>query len=498
MPFGRFAPVRTWLFGCCCVALAASAPALAAPGDRGGEFGIQFGFLLPDKDLSGRSGKIENVEPLFGIRGTLFTAAHWGWFVDASYSDFPSALDHGDIVTYAARTGFELLSAPHWEDYQTFLNVGGGWSATELESGEEFDRSFVSLGLGQRFAVGSNTLLRWELRADHTLNDDGLDGRDLTTSYGLIGLTWGVPNRAADADGDGVADRRDLCPGTPVGAHVDDRGCPLDGDGDGVLDGLDRCPDTPAGWPVDAAGCSLDGDGDGVADGADRCPDTPYGTQVDAEGCPLDSDADGVDDATDRCPDTPAGARVDVQGCPLDGDDDGVFDGLDRCPDTPRFAHVDAQGCPLDGDGDGVFDGLDRCPESPAGELVNAFGCPREAPLFEEDRRTLVLDGVYFEVNQARLTPNSESILDRVARSLLDWPDVRVEIGGHTDSSGRDAYNLELSERRAAAVRDYLVAQGIEPARLTSRGYGETRPIADNGSDAGRSRNRRVELTRLD
>ena len=121
-----------------------------------------------------------------------------------------------------------------------------------------------------------------------------------------------------DTDKDGVADKYDKCPNTPLNVKVDKDGCPIDTDGDGVADYLDKCPDTPAGVKVDAKGCPLDTDGDGIADYQDKCQDTPAGVKVDATGCPIDTDGDGVADYQDKCPDTPAGVKVDASGCPID------------------------------------------------------------------------------------------------------------------------------------------------------------------------------------
>ena len=283
---------------------------------------------------------------------------------------------------------------------------------------------------------------------------------------GTFGLLWAFGGGPApDEDGDGVPDKQDRCPGTPRGATVDEEGCPSDADSDGVYDGIDQCPDTPLGAKVDAKGCPIDSDGDGVFDGLDKCPDTPRGATVDAEGCPSDADGDGVFDGIDKCPDTPRGAKVDARGCPMDSDSDGVFDGIDQCPDTTRGAKVDARGCEI---------------------------------LFEEGQQTLVLEDVNFEFNSDELTDLSETILDDVARSLTRVKDVRVEVGGHTDSVGNDAYNMGLSQRRAESVRNYLIGQGVDGARLEARGYGETAPVADNETEAGRAGNRRVELKKID
>jgi len=165
---------------------------------------------------------------------------------------------------------------------------------------------------------------------------------------------------------------------------------------------------------------------------------------------------------------------------------------------------VDAKGCPVDSDGDGVFDGLDRCPETPRGVKIDSSGCPLPeppkpvAPAIFEGKKTLVLEGVTFETNSAKLTPQAEEILGRVAGSLHDWPELRLEVGGHTDSTGSDSYNETLSQKRADSVKEYLAAKGVPAANLTSRGYGESHPVADNDTSDGRAKNRRVELTRLD
>ncbi len=239
----------------------------------------------------------------------------------------------------------------------------------------------------------------------------------------------------------------------------------------------------------------FDSDGDGVFDHLDECPDTPAGVSVDARGCPLDSDGDGVPDHLDKCPGTPAGVKVDAHGCPLDSDGDGVPDHLDKCPGTPAGVKVDAHGCPLDSDGDGVPDHLDKCPGTPAGTKVDKQGCPQ---LFEEEKTTLILEGVNFAVGKAELTEESREVLDRVAVSLLAYPELKIEVAGHTDSTGRRAMNLKLSQERADAVRDFLVGKGVPAGQLIAKGYGPDKPIAPNDTDAGRAQNRRTELNKLD
>ena len=277
-----------------------------------------------------------------------------------------------------------------------------------------------------------------------------------------------------DSDGDGVPDNRDKCPNTPKGARVDANGCTGDADGDGVMDGVDRCPDTPKGAKVDAEGCPLDTDQDGVYDGLDQCPDTPRGARVNSKGCSEDSDGDGVEDSADKCPNTPRGTKVGRDGCPADGDGDGVSDDRDRCPDTPRGTNVDSQGCP------------------------EKEAAPAALAVIPEKKKSLVLEGVNFETSSAKLQSSSTAILDRVAEGLKANPQARVEIGGHTDSRGADTYNQRLSRDRANSVRDYLVSKGVSKGQLETKGYGETKPIADNKTESGQAVNRRVELKRLD
>lgn len=234
----------------------------------------------------------------------------------------------------------------------------------------------------------------------------------------------------------------------------------------------------------------LDSDADGVIDARDRCPDTVRGARVDSQGCELDGDGDGVVDRLDRCPTTPAGRKVDSQGCELDGDGDGVVDALDRCPTTPAGRKVDSQGCELDGDGDGVVDARDACHGTPAGTPVDDKGCALP--------RILSLAGVNFDNDEDILRPDSLAILEGVAATLKRHSGIKVEVAGHTDSLGSSEHNLDLSQRRAKAVVDYFIAHGIAAERLSAKGYGETRPVANNYLEEGRIKNRRVELRILD
>jgi OOP family OmpA-OmpF porin len=266
---------------------------------------------------------------------------------------------------------------------------------------------------------------------------------------------------------------------------------PRDSDGDGVKDKFDQCPDTPMGALVDEYGCPLDGDGDGVYDGLDICPDTPQGAVVDITGCPLDTDKDGIFDGLDKCPDTPLDVDVDVRGCPLDTDGDGIPDFRDKEPDTPAGAIVDQDGVAMDGDGDGVADGIDKCPDTPVNIEVDELGCPTAKPLVEK----LILNIKYAP---GSFEPDKESrlVLDDLVGTMRAYPELNIQINGYTDALGSKTTNLKLSEKRAKAVMDYLINKGISGDRMTSRGFGEDSRffIDTNDTPEGRQKNRRVEV----
>jgi len=398
----------------------------------------------------------------------------------------------------------------------TAMYFGGGLERQYHRGALNLDDDGAHGVLGLRLSLGGRAALRGEARAEYFPAIGAGSARTINLG-GRIGVSvfaFGGPQR--DADRDQVANRRDRCPDTPTGVRVDPDGCPTDEDRDRVFDGLDACEATPAGALVDDRGCPTDADQDGVLDGLDLCADTPQGATADTNGCPTDTDKDAVYDGLDRCADTPSGAQVDGFGCPTDADGDKVFDGLDQCPDTPTGAEVDARGCTVqrDTDADGVLDGTDRCPNTAAGQAVDAFGCPmvqavlqaqpapvqvQAAPrqLFEvvEGRaQPVILKGVTFRTGRSDLTPGSYTVLDEVAASLVANPSVRIEIGGHTDSTGTRQRNLDLSLGRALAVRAYLAAKGVSPERMVARGYGPDRAIGDNRTVEGRAANRRVEL----
>ncbi len=209
----------------------------------------------------------------------------------------------------------------------------------------------------------------------------------------------------------------------------------------------------------------------------------------------LDRDGDGIPDNVDRCPDQAEDKDgfQDEDGCPdLDNDQDGIPDAIDKCPNEPEDmdGFEDEDGCPdLDNDHDGIPDVLDKCPNEPGTKELNGCPLPPEVKKF-----TGVIDGISFKSGSAEILPGSYTLLDRAAKVLQDYPDVRLEISGHTDNRGRAGYNITLSQKRAESVKTYLVSRGIDPSRLTSIGFGKDRPIADNATATGRATNRRIEF----
>ncbi|WP_322740907.1 OmpA family protein [Endozoicomonas gorgoniicola] len=197
-----------------------------------------------------------------------------------------------------------------------------------------------------------------------------------------------------------------------------------------------------------------------------------------------DSDADGVSDRYDLCKDTPPGVEVGESGCPVDSDNDGVPDHQDLCPDTPAGMTVNEHGCPIDSDGDGVPDGLDKCPNTMKGAPVDAQGCYLEV---SEN-----LGEIYFIFDKENLDDASRQLLDNVSQKMKDNPDLKLRVYGYTDNSGEPAYNVDLSQRRADTVRDYLVKQGISGDRIKPMAGGVI--LEHNNTPAGRASNRKASL----
>lgn len=282
-----------------------------------------------------------------------------------------------------------------------------------------------------------------------------------------------------DSDHDGVSNKYDKC--KKEKGEWAFKGCPNpDKDGDGILDKDDKCPDIAG--ANSAAGCP-DADGDGIADTDDACPQ--QAGLAGMNGCP-DRDGDGIADKDDACPDVAGLAGM--KGCP-DTDKDGIADNEDQCPQQPGNAANG--GCP-DTDGDGIADNADKCPNT-AGTAANS-GCP-EITEATKKRLSIIGGAIQFDNGKATIKKVSFVQLDEVAKIMKANPDYNMTIEGHTDNSGKPEANMTLSQGRADAVKNYLVSKGIDASRMTATGMGDTKPVADNKTAAGKAKNRRVVMT---
>ncbi len=259
---------------------------------------------------------------------------------------------------------------------------------------------------------------------------------------------------------------RDRCVAKPAPPKIGDK------DGDGILDNVDKCPKEPE-------------DKDGFEDG-DGCPD-------------LDNDKDGIADATDKCPVEPEDKDgfQDDDGCPdPDNDTDGIADATDKCPLEPedKDGFEDEDGCPdPDNDKDGVADLSDKCPNDPGPPDNN--GCPKKYEHIVVTQEKIELrQKIFFDTNKSTIQPRSYGLLDEIASVLRSRGTMTVRIEGHTDSRGTRKHNLELSQARAASVKQHLIGLGIDGGRMESQGYGPDQPIETNKTAAGREKNRRVEF----
>jgi outer membrane protein OmpA-like peptidoglycan-associated protein len=359
--------------------------------------------------------------------------------------------------------------------------------------------SITSGGGGVNLNFSENFSMRIQTMFNYTFNDvfdgfpwsNGVHKRYKNSDafmYHSVGLVYhfGVGSgggsgikKLKDSDNDGVPNKYDKCKKTPEGAIVDTLGCRKDTDKDGIYDDEDKCPNLAG---IEQFNGCPDTDGDGIQDTEDKCPNKA-GT-AEGKGCP-DTDGDGVYDWEDKCPEVKG--LVSRQGCPRpDSDKDGVFDDEDKCPTIA--GSKDHEGCP-DTDGDGVFDNIDVC-KTTKGPATNK-GCPE---IKEEVKKQIALaaKGIYFETASDKIKESSYTNLDKLVKLLNEYPDAKVAIEGHTDSDGEEAANLTLSQKRADAVKAYLASHGVAESRMTATGYGESKPLYDNNTRAGKAKNRRV------
>ncbi len=327
--------------------------------------------------------------------------------------------------------------------FSPYLGLGGGYIFLDEQTFGSFNGTAgfdIRLSEGVLFNVNSTY--------KHTFEE--ANPRHFQHSVGLK-FIWG----AVDTDGDGIPDNKDACP--DVAGLKEFNGCP-DTDGDGIPDAEDACPNEAG--PAETKGCP-DTDGDGTLDKDDKCPDQAGPAYN--NGCP-DPDTDG----------------------------DGVLDSKDKCPDVAGPASNN--GCPTDRDGDGIPDNLDACPD--VAGIASLKGCPEPKVPTVEERKQLnsYAKTILFDTGKSSIQKESVKVLNDIVTILNKYPDAKFSIEGHTDSVGSDASNQKLSEGRAAAVLTYLTENGIAASRLSSQGFGESKPVASNDTANGRAQNRRVEI----
>ncbi|KJD33973.1 cell envelope biogenesis protein OmpA [Tamlana nanhaiensis] len=390
--------------------------------------------ILPSLSTISVSRYIKNGFSL-GVAGSLNKIENWG---DVPGSD-PEEINSVDDLSYYGVDGTIKYNFLEGTTLDPYIGVGGGYTWID-----EIGAGTVNGTVGLNVWFSENVGLTLQSAYKHAF-EDYLQTHFQHTAG--ISIKFG----GTDTDGDGIYDKDDACPEVAG------------------LEAFNGCPDT---------------DGDGIEDAKDDCPNEAGLAEL--NGCP-DSDGDGIADKDDNCP-TVAGLKA-LAGCP-DADGDGVTDADDKCPEVAGPAAN--KGCPWpDTDGDGVLDKDDKCPDV-KGTVANA-GCPE---VTEEVQKTLneYAKTILFDTGKSSIKAQSEAVLGDIIDILKEYPTAKFTVEGHTDSVGSEKLNQRLSDSRANSVKEYLVSHGIDAFRLSSLGYGESKPIDTNKTRAGRANNRRVEI----
>ena len=363
------------------------------------------------------------------------------------YTSMYPVSNPGDLMYYSfdGVVRYSFMSLIKSNSFEPSLHVGGGYTwLGDASAGT------INGGLGLTYWLGKQVGLTWTSTYKHSFDDSRIINTDIP-SHMQHALGFVFKFGAKDADGDGIYDRLDACP--EVAGLKEFNGCP-DTDGDKIIDKDDACPEV--------AGLAA------------------------FNGCP-DTDGDGVADKEDACPEV-AGVKA-LAGCP-DADGDGIADKSDKCPQVK--GPKENAGCPWpDTDGDKVLDKDDKCPEV-AGTVANQ-GCP-EMDDAAEKKLNEYAKTILFDSGRASFQKQTYPVLVSITSILKEYPNAKFSIEGHTDTTGKAASNQKLSEERAAAVKGYLVENGVAASRLTSTGFGQTKPIDSNKTKAGKANNRRVEV----
>ena len=427
-----------WLFS-----VGASAVDIYPDGENFESFNDNWNVGLPYLTV----GRYLFKDASFGLTGTYNRIENWG----------KAELDE-DLMYLSFMGSFNYSFSNLLKLNKLDPHIGLGLGYTWIEEGPYNSNSsgepdslngwgHISLSGGISYWFNDNIGLTLQTTYNHVDESD----TDILPQHWRHSLGLSLRYGGTDTDGDGVYDKKDVCPQIP-GLKI-----------------FNGCPDT---------------DGDGIQDSDDRCPNDPG--SIEFEGCP-DSDGDGVSNDKDQCPNV-AGLLT-LSGCP-DSDGDGITDADDDCPGTagPRGN----RGCPWpDSDGDSVLDKDDQCPNE-VGSVANN-GCP-EDPSVIINEMLAGLGPVTFSTGQSSILEDAEVLLLEVVAILNAYPETKFALEGHTDSKFTEKFNQKLSEKRAASVLNFLISNGIEASRLSTVGFGETAPVASNDTSEGRTQNRRVEV----
>jgi OOP family OmpA-OmpF porin len=412
------------------------------PEDMMFESGVFAGILFPSSDHNLREDlgnvavyeEYASVAPVFGARVAFYPIRFVGAEVEGAWA--PTSTDTDDSATiYGAR--LHAIGQYGFGRFTPFVLFGAGAiGASSTSMGNDTDPEF-HFGAGLKYALTHALGLRLDVRDTLSQKANADDG-DLTHFPEItLGLAvWSTPREKQQV----------------VAA------APVDSDADGFSDDRDKCPQQAG---ISPDGCpDKDTDGDGVLDSKDVCPAEAGKT---ACGCPVkDTDGDGLPDELDKCP-TEAGP---INGCPdLDADKDGINTPDDKCPDQAEIknGYEDTDGCP------------DEIPEK-----IKKF--------------TGVIAGIEFDRGKDTIRPVSEGVLTNALAILQEYPQLKIEISGHTDTDGTREDNIDLSKRRADSVKAWFVSKGVDANRISTRGAGPDEPIADNKTAAGKQKNRRIEF----
>ena len=422
-------------------------------------------FYAPDNTVAGMGHQpLARIGADIGLRVGYYPLSFLGLELEGGV--MPMKVADGSKATLYAFRPVALFQLP----YRIAPFIRGGFGGIGISSptlGKDLDPSF-NIGGGVKFYINRLLLLRLDI-VDNVATAVGVGKTRSNNLEVLLGLSLRLGKQPKEQ-----AQQRQL----------------IDSDGDGLYD-----PGQRGVSPADE----------------DKCPQQPGPRST--QGCPLiDSDGDGMYDPgqagvapedVDACPQAP-GPR-DNTGCPLvDTDGDTLYDPgqpvpaseIDECPKEPGPREL--KGCP-DRDGDKIIDKLDKCPDEPetVNQIDDADGCPDKIPDAVK-KMTGVIKGIYFDVDKDTIKPNSKKVLDQAVSVLKEHPGTRWNIQGHTDSDGSRDHNVDLSQRRAEAVRKYLVDAGIDANRLVPKGFGPDEPIDTNATRAGKAKNRRIEFRLID